>query len=192
MTISKQGNQSPQKQQTRPSEAQKNGLSRVSHHNHEELTSTPYCNKTELAIFTEDGQFPAPQRAMGLHGNGREPLFSVLTIDPVLPPTPMPYPGLDSEIEPPREPLAYWLDVCRPVDTFWLMDLATLDTRVLAQTRRRVFGDYGPLKLTKDGRLEESLCAWSYLHGTLWHGCHRRDQEQRVKSIKKLKMLFGQ
>ena len=118
-------------------------------------------------------------------------MFSVLTIDPVLPPTPMPYPDLDREIQPVRDVLAWFLDHCAPIDTFWLMDLATLDTRVLAQTRRRVFGEYGPVQLTEDGRLQESLAAWGYLHGTLWHGRHRREQEQRVKSIKKLQMLFA-
>ena len=200
MTTSKPGNQSPKKQQTRPSVAQKNGLSRVSHHNHEELTTTQYCNKTELAIF-EDSGLTMPLRYGQMSGTGsNRPLWSILTIDPVLPIVPMAYPddevalaeGLPGNH---RMTLCNWMEDWHYEKRYrlpWVADLASLPTSVLVQTRLKLFGQYGGMQIDEDGRLVENYTAFEWMHGCLWPGPFRKEMEQRISSTNKLVALFGQ
>ena len=185
-------------QQTRSPVAQENGLIRISEPNHEKLTAPSYCQKTELAFFAETGL-----RMPGRYGErsgcpGKPPLWSILTIDPLLPIVPMAYP--DDEIALSeglpgnhRMPLCCWMEDWHYEKSYrlpWVADLASLPTSVLVQTRLKLFGQYGGMQITEDGRLVENYVAFQWMHGCLWPGLFRKEMEQRISSTNKLVALF--
>ncbi len=185
-------------QQTRSPVAQKNGLSRVSTPNHEALTTQSYCTRSELTIFADSG-LTIPLRCGQFNsGASKPPLWSILTIDPLLPIVPMAYP--DDEVAlAAGKPGNHRMTLCNWMENWhyekshrmpWVADLASLPTSVLVQTRLKLFGQYGGMQIDEDGRLVENYTAFEWMHGCLWPGLLRKEMEQRISSTNKLVALF--